>query len=681
MKTHINQGRTAGPRCWYSLLTLLVPFLVLYAHLKPRPVLLQASPPSAERVVFLGCGLTDEEVVVLTTAAAAGGRPGVILLDTPKTKNSIKEFLEAYHPARVIPVGTPKESAQEMKVRLGTKVAEPLEWKDGLPLALWQELFPMVDRVIVCNAEPRRLFLQAACLGGVMRAPLVVLKGGKEEEEQVKRQLDSWRPKEIYLIGSAAKPAWKSSTVKYKKLVDEDSVQEEYLRRQLKRGPIETLVAANPADVEEGAMSTLAPWIALSKRGLLVLTNDKGKNVSSVVREIVKKPELLEVETLFLVAGLKGIPLERRPNPAAGKDQEIEMEPLTPTGSEPCSFATGRLFHPDHGIIALMLARQRLLGLSPNPLKALVVSNPGGGLPLLETFSRNTAKELHNAGYRTKAIYDTEVTKEEVRRLLPEQDIFLWEGHYKTLVDRFGLPKWKEPLRPSLVFLQSCLALNPDLAEKLFQRGAISIVGSSTRTYSGSGGAFTLAFFDAMLYEDQNLGGALRHAKNFLAAYAQLKEKRLGEVAKMGGANLRSAWAFSLWGDPTLKLPRPAPSGDALEPVRHEVRGNTIVVTLPDTPYDKVTLDDYQARMLPNSRLAGLLTKDEEANNRRLIPFVFAEVFLPQIPKTMKPVLKSSLADSKWVFNWDGRRRCGYLLITPRKRDQRELHFRVEWQE
>ena len=37
------------------------------------------------------------------------------------------------------------------------------------------------------------------------------------------------------------------------------------------------------------------------------------------------------------------------------------MEPLTPTGTEPFTFATGRLFHPDPGVVTLMLARQRLL--------------------------------------------------------------------------------------------------------------------------------------------------------------------------------------------------------------------------------------------------------------------------------------------------------------------------------
>src|SRR5262249_25537110 len=185
------------------------------------------------------------------------------------------------------------------------------------------------------------------------------------------------------------------------------------------------------------------------------------------------------------------------------------------------------------------------------------VSNPGGGLALLETFSRHTVNEMRNAGYRTTAMFGNEADKEKVRKLVPEQDIFLWEGHYRTLIDDYGFLTWTEPLPPALYFLQSCLALKEEEASPLFQRGAMAMVGSSTRTYSGTGGAFTVAFFDAMLYEGQSLGCSLRQAKNFLNCYSLLKEKRLGDKAKLTGVNVRSAWAFTLWGDPTLPLPRP----------------------------------------------------------------------------------------------------------------------------
>jgi hypothetical protein len=247
------------------------------------------------------------------------------------------------------------------------------------------------------------------------------------------------------------------------------------------------------------------------------------------------------------------------------------------------------------------------------------------------------------------------------------------------LVEDYGLPDWTERLRPALVFLQSCLALNEAEAHPLLQRGAVAVVGSSTRTYAGSGGTFTLAFFDALLYDRQSLGGSLRQAKNLLLAYALLKEKRLGAKAGLSGANRRSAWAFTLWGDPTLQWPRPPVPVNALPSVRHRVQDQTIVLTLPEKAYDKVTSGKYQARLWPNARLAGLVAKDGDDDGSRLVPFVFAEVSLPAGPPDQTPRLRSPLPGTSWVFCWDERRRCGYLLVIPPFKHRGELRFHVTW--
>jgi hypothetical protein len=355
------------------------------------------------------------------------------------------------------------------------------------------------------------------------------------------------------------------------------------------------------------------------------------------------------------------------------------MEPMTPRGKEPFSFATGRLFNENPAIIPILLARQRLLRRDADqPRKVLVVSNPSGGLPLLEAFSHNTVKEFCNRGYQTTALFGKRATEKEVRRLLPEQDIFLWEGHHNLLMREYGVQHWPEPLRPSLVFLQSCLALAEAKAQPFLERGAIGVIGSSTRTYSGSGGACALAFFDALHYENQTVGGSLRSAKNFLLAYSLLKEKRLGKEARRSGANIRSAWAFSLWGDPTVRLPAPAWPADSLAAVAHKAQGHTIRIGLPDASYPKVVTAKYQTTMRPNARMAGLL-RDGDEDGKRLVPFVFAEVYLPQAHPGMAPHLHSRIPARQWVFCWDGRRQVGYLLITPRAKDQHELHFQVKW--
>jgi hypothetical protein len=524
------------------------------------------------------------------------------------------------------------------------------------------------------------LFLQAACLASVIGAPLFVAQGTQGEAEDLRRRLEAWGAKWVYAIGDVGSLTRNLDGARVTRLANEQAVAVACLKRLAKQGPIRTLVVANPFDDAGGqlGMAALAPWIAAQKRAALLLTNAAGDNVEQVVKEALGDDRLRDTDTLLLVADLKAIPTRKRPNPIPGdKDPEIEMEPFTPAANEPCTFATGRLFHEDIAAVPLMLARERLLR-ADGPRRALVASNPGGGLPLLETFSRSTIQELRNAGYQTRTLIGHGLTKEALRRRMVEADVVLWEGHHNTLVKEWNMPEWSEPLPPSLVFLQSCLALQDWKAQPLLSRGAVAVVGTSTRTYSGSGGACSLAFFNAVLYDDASLGGALRQAKNFLLAYAILKDKRLGQDAQRTGANLRAAWAFTLWGDPTLKLPRPQAPDEPREPIRQEVHGRTITLSLPPEPHEKVKSAKFQAQMAPNARLAGLVKKDSDADGQPLVPLVFAEVHLPKVPAGQTPVLRSRLPDSHWVFNWDARRRVGYLLAAPRSSDTEELRFRVE---
>jgi len=631
------------------------------------------------RVAFLASNLTPDRLVVLTANVAASAERGVVLVDDRQTRRYLKAFLTAYRPSAIIPVGSFPDGASAIERGLDRKMSEVVDWQSGHPEALWKLLFPRAERVVVCPTQPRGLLLHAACLAGVLRAPLYPLSGAAGEEVQLRRRLAEWGCRTVFAVGTAVKALGGLAGMDCQSLADEEAVATTYLRHQLKAGAIETLVVANPADPGQGNMSSLAPWVALQRRGFLLLTNDQGDNTSAVVRAALKKPGLARVEHLTLVANLRAIPMERRRNPLPGADEFIELEPPVPEAKEPFTFATGRLFDRQPGVVALILARERLVAEAAGSRKALIVSNPGGGLPLLEAISRNTAKELRNAGYDTSVMFNQQANQATLRRILPEQDLFLWEGHHSVLVSSYGVPAWPDPLRPSLVFLQSCMALTETEAHPFLQRGAVAVVGSGTRTYSASGGAFTLAYFDALLYDQRTLGGSLRQAKNFLLAYAQLKDKRLGAAAKLGGANIRSAWAFTLWGDPTLKLPGPPPPKDALPIVRPRVEGNRIVLSLPETAYDKVTSERYQAQMWPNSRLAGYLTKQPDDDSKRLIALLFVEVQLPKVPTGKTPRLQSRVPADRWVFTWDARRQAGYLLVLPRAKDRSALRFQVEW--
>jgi hypothetical protein len=630
--------------------------------------------------VFLAGNLSDAALVSLSVAAASREPPAVLLIDSPGTTPYLRMFVDAYGPGRVVPVGSFREGRTALERRLDVRMTAPLSRIDatlpGVP-----PIFTRATQAVVCLPEPRDQLLQAACLAGTLHARLVVTSIGRET---VTGCADV---KKLFLIGDAPRPADVAPDVEIHVLRDAAAVAAARERVLVSRGRVGTVVVANPADTgsELGGMSAFAPLVALQKNAPLLLTNAAGDDAEAAVLVATQPSGALgDVESVVFVANLKAVPMARRPNPIAkDKDPVIEMEPLTPHGIEPFSFATGRLFHDDRAVVPLLLARQGLLARSlaraPGPRRALVASNPRGDMSLLETFSRNTVHELRNAGYETTALFGKEVNGDDIRRLLPEHDVFLWEGHHNPLICDYGMPGWDEPLPPSLMFLQSCLALKESKAGPLLSRGAVGVVGSSTRTYSASGGACSLAFFDAILYDGESLGGALRQSKNFLLAYSLLKEKRLGKDATRAGANLRSAWAFTLWGDPTLQLPRPEAPADALPAVRHEVRGDTILLHLPLEKHERVTSDKYRAEMLPNARLAGLLRKEKGADGLALAPLLFAEVHLPNAEPGRTPRLHSKLPADRYVFCWDARRGCGYLLVTPGPQSERELSFRVEW--
>jgi hypothetical protein len=638
------------------------------------------APAPPGRVVYLARDLPEQRLLALTAAVAASP-DALLLLDSDKLSPYLREFLAAYKPDRLVPVGAFPDGLADLERRLKFKPAAPVRWESGPPREIWKALFPKAEAVVVCPAEPRGLLLQSACLAGSLRAPLYVLEGRSGETARLRELVVGWGARRAHLAGAARSLAGSLPGVECLKLADADAVAAARLRVLSRAGDADCLVVANPDDdgAGLGGMAALAPWIALQKRAPLLLTDPKGDNVEEVVQRALRRPSLREADALLLVGNLQALPMRQRPNPIpADKDPHIDMEPLTPTGKEPFSFATGRLFHDEPGVAPLILARQRLLADARGKRRALVVSNPGNSLPLLETFSRNTAQELRNAGYETAALFGKEVSAERLRKQMTENDVILWEGHHNTLIKDYDMPSWTEPMPPALVFLQSCLALKDYKVQPLLSRGAVAVVGSSTRTYSASGGACSLAFFDALLYEGQTLGGSLRQSKNFLLAYALLKEKRLGKEATRTGANLRAAWSFTLWGDPTLRLP-PPDGAPARPPVRHEVAGDVIVLALPDSHPDKVTTSRYQSEIPANGRLAGLLRKEKTDDGQPLVPFVFAEVYLPRGKRGQTPTLSSKLPSSHWVFCWDERRRCGYLLAAPRARDEKELRFRVHW--
>jgi hypothetical protein len=620
--------------------------------------------------------MAEPDLVALSVMTAAAMPEVDFLLDSDRAEVVVKPFLARLQPATVIPVGAfPKDHDSARRWGVTNPVTSPAKTD---PVEYAWSLYPKAERAMVAPRTPMPDLLQAACLAGTLRVPLFVLRDGDDPVKGLKELLAVRGVKVVTAVGAAVNACKKLEGVRVAELADAAAVALTHRKELTRTGKIEALVLANQADAKK--LSALAPWVAVKRRAALLLTAPDGKDATAVVGAALKDRDTVDADALIVVADLEAVPPSKRDNPAQGKDEQIDVEPWIPEGDAPISLASGRLFHADRAVVPLLLARQRLLDRSPGPPKILIASNPGDGLHLLETFSRNTGRELANAGWKVTGRYGkAELTAKELRELLPEHDVFLWEGHYRTLVDRFEMPKWTDPLRPSLVFLQSCLALNPDESALLLDRGAVAVVGTPNRTYSGSGGALTLAFFDALAYDGRTAGASMRHAKNFLLCYAELKTKRLGAGAKLGGANKRAAWTFTVWGDPTLKMPKPTPPADALPALKCEVAKDRITLALPEKRYPATEVQPYRAEMWPGGRLAGLFTADGE-DTRRLSPLAFAEVAVPGAKDGHSPRLTSKVPSRNWVFRWDARRRVGYLLVIPREKDQAGLEFRFRWE-
>src|SRR5207249_1012032 len=124
--------------------------------------------------------LGDEDFLSFTSALAATDLNAIVLLDTPGAAPYLKRFLQEYRPDRVVPVGTFADDATKRDQRLGVSLAPALKWSSLQAGPHESGLFAQAERVVLCPAQPRGLLLQAACLAGVARAPLLVIKEEKE---------------------------------------------------------------------------------------------------------------------------------------------------------------------------------------------------------------------------------------------------------------------------------------------------------------------------------------------------------------------------------------------------------------------------------------------------------------------------------------------------------------------
>src|SRR5262249_52954656 len=156
-----------------------------------------------------------------------------------------------------------------------------------------------------------------AALAGTLHAPLFVYHGREDEAAELRDRLTAWNAKEVFVVGETADNLPQPSDLRLVPLADEQAVAAAYLPELAREGPGRNGGARNAADTtrEKGGMSVLAPWIAVQRRAALVLTNEDGTDATAAVTAAVKNPEMKRADTLIVVASLRAIPVEKRPNP------------------------------------------------------------------------------------------------------------------------------------------------------------------------------------------------------------------------------------------------------------------------------------------------------------------------------------------------------------------------------
>jgi hypothetical protein len=344
------------------------------------------------------------------------------------------------------------------------------------------------------------------------------------------------------------------------------------------------------------------------------------------------------------------------------------------------------------------LLRERLLANHPPRVLMVANSSPAPrGLPLCETMSRITAAEFKNFGIQVDEFYAAQTDSPEILTAARSANLILYEGHlsHQELIDapilhRTGAqpyPLDEEDLEGAaapgvidrlgdrsapppaarvvvaelsslhlqgpleglpIVALQSCESLDDAVLWRLDELGGAALIGSMTPIHSGGGTDMLNSAMTSLLYRGGTLGEALRDAQNYMFCVEELKARRGHKEMSKG---VRVALSFRLWGDPEMQvLPAPV-AAPRQPPVRAEWIGNGILrIHVPEERLPESRSDKYVASMFPNSQAAGLMRLEEGEPLKKVLPFYYFCLPLPQeLAKSGATQLEPSRSDARRV--------------------------------
>jgi hypothetical protein len=498
---------------------------------------------------------------------------------------------------------------------------------------LAHSLRPEASEAIVVDERQYVPLLRAAALASARKAVLLPLAPQPPEGATLR----DWRPETVYLPRDMK--AWRLFFEPVAKRIEELPLTEE-LRPQMFRPADEdsamTVVVANPKDrtamFSPSSLSLLAPLVSGSHRAPLILVDSA--EPQEIERQVLAYLDshglgpthmILVGDELALRSHVVPDPVLAAGGPEArGGGIEIRVELFSEIQHErPQDFAVGRIVAEDAAQGSALLARQ-LHSSSVSKKPVIFLTNADEIFALGETISRTTIAELRNLAVPVRAYYRDQITPDVIHRALAQTDLLVWEGHPRdlTLEERGGIGA---ETAPDLVVLQGCYTLDRSDPFILLQKGAKAIVATSAAIYSSSGSAFARALFDRLLYEGADLGSAVRDARNYLLALANLKRAR---KQKDWTKTYRAALSFALWGDPTLKAPI-RPKAAQLKPVKWDLHEEKLSLEIPRASLPAVHVGRYRASPRPRAMLAGLLIPGSEDGTRQLKELYFTVRSVP----------------------------------------------------
>ena len=572
-----------------------------------------------------------------------GTLPLLFVLPT-ETSYAKRQLLSSLNAKEILVIHT-KTSNQSVGNRF--KKSPRLELPDSplsASLTLAKHFWLHRTKVIVSSLIEGEVLLQAATLSALENAPLLVYERGLSVQD-VKREIKEFEATETIIAGRVRNVPrnWKIQSIKEIK----DRIITTLMRKTI-RNVVVVGELGNPTTDER--TSLLGPYYAFVRSSPLVYSPSfSGSKAEKLVEELVTSAEL-KPSTVTILGSYDEIGLIELTDRKLLGEFDVSVEPCASNGSAAQPYGVGRLFHVDLANTSLLFARivsrHRFVG-NKRPFAALL-TNPKteyGVMPLAETISRFTAKDLKNAGIKVKEFNGTAPDDALAFKTASKASLFVFQGHIVDLLflgnqaylsedeeeseqqsEQQTLPPIEFSKGP-LVVLQSCTSLDGVYGPTCFTQGATAVIGSSTSIHSSSGSAFAKALCDGIAYRNMRLGEVIKEARNYFLCLYHLKGARgHKEQAKV----FRVAMSFRLLGDPEMLLDLGAKTPKK-QPVQcKKMKDGTLCIAIPEKRFPRIKTNEYFMKPFPGSQTAGLVKRLKNKDYRRITSTYYFSVKAPK---------------------------------------------------